>query len=660
MTSSQGSGSTSFSDRFVHYKFETWQTLDQSGQNNWAPFGTTTRVTRKVYPAFTQAEKLYWEESGIIIPLNLTQPTHSLSPEYSIGEGNYYEPFGRLNVIGGGGPGARPDLGVSGEWASMAFLTENQQDWDFARLFTFGGSMHGYSTMLDEATGRISPLNNGPPTGAGGNGNGGTYAGLGALRNQIQWVGCCSGVSVYGLVDPDHVDPATAPTDIAGGTMGYGTGIDHMPAFDGFTYMIFGDRHFLDMMQWHGQRDFAQQVPGPGPNPGQGRYRDNNAKFTDGNTYHYWGLTTVCCQGRGATWLTRDVLYPATFGQDPSVAYPDGTKNSERAYFHDMNTETGNYWPLFLAFRDGPGSTGYSLSVYPPNEPDTLGAGNGGLMSGFVTAYTASVAYLAETWLHEPVLGSQWNSKLQRYYEGICGGQLPGAVSDYYCTEETLDPYIHDGGATEVNAGQSIGQYLNGVDASDFGNNDAFMSILSGGQFQSQEYTFTAGDTMRMTYSGWDGGAIDPYTPIDQLPGTRRAVIMGPIDNTAKTFYIQCNSADHATWPTQCPVAGQAFTGFTRGGVAITTPETNHIPSYRLQYDPGGGVGYVNLDYDSYTGLVVNGLAVLGFNVSHALTNFAFRCGLPYSSCFNPKEPSFFWDSTVVVPGLPTAVNTVP
>jgi hypothetical protein len=661
MTSSQGTGTTTFTTHQTHYHFETWQTLDWTGLLNWAPFGTTTRVTRKVYPALTTAEKLYWEESGVIIPLYLSQSPGNLGPAYSSGRGNNYEPFGTLNVIGGGGTGPRPDLGISNEWAAKAFITQAQLDWDLERLFTLGTTVLGYSTMLDESTGRISALNNGPPTGPGGSGSGGTYAGLGALRNQIQWIGCCAFPGGNGYADPDHTDPATAPSDIAFGTLN-NTGIDHMPSFDGFSYIVFGERQFLDMMQWHGNRDFAQQRPGPGPNLGQGYFRDNNATGPDGLTHHYWGLTTVCCQGRGAAWLTRDVLYPAAFGQDPSVAYPDGTKNSERAYFHDMITETGNYWPLFLKFRDGPGSTGYSASVYPPNEPDTVGGA--GFMSGFVTAYTGSVAYLAETWMHEPVLGSQWNSKLQRYYEGICGGQLPGNVPDYYCTEETLDPYVHDGGAIPGSYQGNIGQYLNGVDASDFGSNDAFMNILAGGQMAAQEYIFTAGDTMRMTYNGWDGGAIDPYTPIDQLPGTRRAVIMGPIDNTPayRTYYIQCNAADHASWPTQCPVAGQAFTGFTRGGVPITTPENNHDPSYRLQYDPGGNVGHRNVNYSQYTGQMINSLMALGFSVGHAMTNYVFRCGPQAlgAGCYSSSLPSNWWDGTVVVPGLPAPVNTVP
>jgi hypothetical protein len=317
MTGSQGSGTTTFSTRVQHYHFETWQTLDWTGQDNWSPFGTTTRATRKVYPAFTPAEARYWQETGLVIPLNLSQPTPDFATIWGDGLGSNYEPFGRLNIIGGGAGGPRPDLGIVGDWAAKAFITQAQADWDNARLFTFGTSMHGYSTLLDEATGRISPLNNGPPTGPGGNGNGGAYAGLGALRNQINWIGIPA--TVTAIADPVHNQPATAPTDIAGGTMNYGTQLDHMPSFDGLTYMVFGDRHFLDLLQWQGNKDFAQQRPGPGPYLGQGYYRDNNARFTDGNVYHYWGLTTICYQGRGSAWLTRDVTYPAAFGGDSNI-----------------------------------------------------------------------------------------------------------------------------------------------------------------------------------------------------------------------------------------------------------------------------------------------------------------------------------------------------
>ena len=108
IANSQGTGTTGFSFRVQHYHWEAWQTLDWSGQDNWSPFGATTRVTRKVYPALTSAEKRYWEETGIIIPLNLAQPTPTLGPSPGYGAGTNYEPMGRLNVIGFQAPGRAP------------------------------------------------------------------------------------------------------------------------------------------------------------------------------------------------------------------------------------------------------------------------------------------------------------------------------------------------------------------------------------------------------------------------------------------------------------------------------------------------------------------------------------------------------------------------
>jgi len=640
MTSSQGTGTTTFSTRIQHYHFQAWQTLDWTGQTNWSPFGTTTRVTRKVYPSFSPAEQLYWQQTGLVIPINLSQPIPTLGISWNWGQGIYYEPMGRLDVIGGAGVGPRPDLGISGEYATQAFITQAQQDWDNARLFTFGTPVHGYSTLLDESTGRISALNNGPPVGPGGNGIGNTYPGLGALRNQIFWTGINT---LTGIAEPNHTLPN--PTyDIAGGTLNYGTGLDHMPSFDGFTYMVFGDRHFLDFLQWQGNKDFAQQRVGPGPELGQGYYRDNNATFTDGHVYHYWGLTTICFQGRGSAWLTRDVTYPAAFG---------GDNNIERSYFNDIITETGNYWPLFLAFRDGPGSTGYSGSIYPPDEPDTTGASV--LMASFVASYVASVSYNMETFLHAPV-ASTWNTKLQRYYEGVLGGQLAGAPVSFYAIDYSLQPQIHDGNASQPGFGGNVGQYMNGVDASDFGSYSAPMNITAGGQMQTNGYIFTAGDTLKMIYNGWYNSQ-DPYTPVDQLPGNRWFTVMGPIDNSQyeHTYYIQCTSADHAAYPTQCPTAGGPFTSFTRGNVPITLPENGHWPKFRLAYDPGPGQSYIDPNYAQYGGQTIVGLSILGYNVSHATSDFATRC--PGSSCYNPTMPSFWWDPTIVVPGLPTPVN---
>jgi hypothetical protein len=635
MTGSQGTGTTSFSTRMQHYHWETWQTLDASGQDNWSPLGTATRVTRKVYPAFTAAEKLYWQESGLIIPVNLSQPTPTvINPPYGQGGGDNYAPFGRMAVIGGAGTGPRPDLGISNEYAVQALITGTQQAWDNARLFTFGSSVHGYSTVLNEATGRIPVLNNGPPTGLGGNGAGGSYAGLGAPQNQLE-VGEGSRLSpliVYGVVDPVHNQP-NASYEIAGGLFQGGTGLDHMPSFGGFTYAVFGDRHFLDMMYWQGNRAFLMQRVGPGPELGQGYYRDNNATFTDGHTYHYWGLLIDCCQWRGSAWLIRDVTYPATFG---------GDSNIERSYYNDFLTETGNYYPLFLAFKDGAGSTGFSKSILGL---DNVGGGTG--VDTFITSYIAGAAYIMQTFLHTP-LAAGWNSTLQRFYEGVCGGQLSGAPVSFYCIDYTYQPQIHDGDATPVGFGGNVGQYMNGTDASDFGSWTPYTNILTGGQMSVNDYIVTAGDTLK-SITGWAGVGV-----IDQLPGNQWFTIIGPIDNssTYHTFYVKC-PLGHAVDAT-CPTPGAAFTGFTRSGTPITNEFTYDQPKYRLAYDPGPGNGYANLNYVQYGGQTINGLHILGYNVSHATSDFNTRAGIGY---YNPAMPSYWWDPTIVIPGLPTPHN---
>jgi hypothetical protein len=293
-------------------------------------------------------------------------------------------------------------------------------------------------------------------------------------------------------------------------------------------------------------------------------------------------------------------------------------------------------------------------------EPDACC--NGLLFDTFVGNYWSSVSYMSTVLLHTPAANT-WNSKAQRYYEGVCGRQLPNTVSDYYCIDFNLQVAIHDGSGIQTGQGGNIGQYWNGTDAADFGNYDATpgMNILAGGQMQTNVYIFTVGDTLKMIYNGWQGSP-DPYTPLDQLPGNRWFTIIGPIDNGAHTFYIQCTSADHAAFPTQCPTAGGPFTSFTRGGAPITLPENGHGPKFRLQYDPGGNQAHVDPNYSEYGGQSINGLAVLGYNVSHATANFNFRCGpLPNGgNCYNPVTPSFWWDPTIVVPGLPAAVNTVP
>jgi hypothetical protein len=104
-------------------------------------------------------------------------------------------------------------------------------------------------------------------------------------------------------------------------------------------------------------------------------------------------------------------------------------------------------------------------------------------------------------------------------------------------------------------------------------------------------------------------------------------------------------------------VAGQAFTGFTSGGVALSGNPGLSMAA-RPTFDPGPLQGYQNDTYFMYASQMANGLQVAGFNVSHAQADILSREG---SNTLNvPTGPSWGWDRTVVIPGLPTAVNGTP
>jgi hypothetical protein len=366
---------------------------------------------------------------------------------------------------------------------------------------------------LNEATGRIPPLNNGPPVGPGGNGTGGSYAGLGPPSftgtTLLGGGNNTPGFGLNGIADIPH-----AALELGVGVFFYGTYISHVPSFDGFTYIIFGDRHWLDMMRFRGNASFAQQRTGPGPELGMGYYRDNKAVFPgDGNIYHYYGLMFDCCQTRGSSWMRRDVTYPATFGADGDI---------ERSYFHDMIKESSTYYPLWLTFKNGTG-TNYSTSIITPDTPG-VGIGPGGLyVDTFQAAYVFDSAWLWHVWLHEPLAGT-WMTKYQMFFEGVCGRQLPNTTVSYYCIDYSYNSNIIDGtGAGSTLAGGNLGPITNGTDAAEFGNLGNYTNILTGGQMSIANYMLQPGNTLKnMSVVGATGSGN-----LDQLDPTKWYNILG-------------------------------------------------------------------------------------------------------------------------------------
>jgi hypothetical protein len=195
--------------------------------------------------------------------------------------------------------------------------------------------------------------------------------------------------------------------------------------------------------------------------------------------------------------------------------------------------------------------------------------------------------------------------------------------------------------------GGNQGQYFNGTDASDFGAFNAFSNIGTGGQITNNRYNMSAGGTIK-NMNGWLG-----VGPIDQLSGLNWYTVIGPYGPGGLSFYIQCSAADHIAFPMQCPTAGGPFVDFTRNGVSVAG-ENNEQWKYRPLSDPGPGAGFVDNNYTKYGGATINGLNVLGYSVANATGAFNTRAGAAY---YNSNVPSWWWDPTIMVPGLPAAHN---
>jgi len=623
LTNSQGTGSTTLSTRMWHPHWESWLMRDSSGDVNWSLAGGTTRATRRVYPNFTTAEKTYWEQTGLVPPLVLTQKP-SLGVTWNRGDDLNYHPFGLLNVIGGSGTGPRPDIGIITEYAAQAFILGDQASWQKAQLFGLGAEWHGYSTMLNEATGRIPVLNNGPPTGPGGNGVGGSYPQLGGPFNQvgisINRVGNSSGVATPLQNVPN------ALYDWATGTFpGGGTFVAWIPSFGSLNYLMWGDRAYLDILQFDGNRDYLQQTPGPGPS-----YRDD---IQAGN--HYWGLTIGnCCQSRGDAWSIRDRILPAALGGDGNV---------ERAYFNDFFVEMANYYPQYVAWRSGLSSANWSTAIIPPDN-----IGGSVAVDTFITDYVFLATWNMRMYLHAP-LADMWLPGFARYYDAALGEDVPGHLSAYWGVSYSSSPAVHDGDHQVSTNVAHVGQYMNGTDASDWGDFSPYTDINIGGQMH-QEGTplpLTVGDTVKNISNAFVVG----HGGIDQLPGNQWFTVTGPIDNVNGTYYILC-PAGHPV-DAYCPQPGTGpFVGFSRGGVAIAAPEYEDSFAYRPQYD-GGGVGFSDYNYCGYAGEALHGLKILGYNLTNALNHYATRAGGDSASgnCYNSTTaPSQWWDVNVVVP----------
>jgi hypothetical protein len=649
LTSSQGSGTTTFQYMIWHPVRMSWTTVDATTDENWAPAGGgATRTTRPVYPGLTAPEKFYWEQTGVVTPITSNQPSRAISSiRYDLGLDGNYHAMGRNNVIGEIGGAKRPDLGFPNEFGSYCWAVQTLAACRVARVFSLSASMYPIRSLLNEATGSIPAINNGPPTGPGGNGVGGSYSQLGAPMPSTVVNKAAN------VVAPLEGVPSSIMSNWESGVFAStgGTYISHEPNFPGFTFAMWGWRGYLDLL-WQETNGIFSVIDTYASTSGLGfegvRNIQSNGNLQTGPVYA--AVMVNCCQNRGSARMLWNDTLAAALGADGNI---------ERQYFRDMQIENDNYDTGYEQYRNGTNSN-FTVGINPPNTPTGGGTGGANAPTGqdmFIINYVFSAAYMMATLQHQP-MGRKWLSKTAQIIEGIVGAQLPGisfngtvtgSISDFYSVDFSNNWSLHNGGA-DFRFG-NIGQYMNGVDATDFAGFCCFASfsgnvwnLASGGWVQ------TAGDTVKLINGAWFAGAF----LLDELQGDTFYSIVPTATPSDGHFTIIC-PAGHAV-TAGCPTPGSAFTSYHRSGTLIPS-EGGEALIDRPQFTPetAAGSDYNDPSYTWEAGEMVTAMQVLGGIAPHALTNHNLRTGCPTRNCSNQSYEN--WDPTVTVPGV---TGTIP
>jgi hypothetical protein len=603
---SQGSGTHSFSARVWHSKWMGWYATDQSAKENWST--GTTRTISPIDPAWTTAERNYFEQSGVIPPLESNAPVDT----NIINRGNRlsynYNPMSRSSVIGGPGVGDRPDIGLVNEWAAQAIILQTGQSWDRMRLFAVAAAGHPASSVLNEATGYLPPVNNGPP---GGNhaGSGASYPGLGAPQPNAFFAACDY---IGGMAVPLNNVPANLSDHGVGYCGGFwgdtGTLNDHMPSFANAAYATLGSRHLLDALYQLGNRSVLTMQAADG---------EAQRSYTVPGATRFYGLHINCCQNRGAAWANRDKGWAAYLGAD---------SNPERDYFHDMMVENLYYFDAYGVWKDGTDPNhGYSQGIYIPGggiEDDT-----------FIDNFWAMSAYSQWAMARDP-FSKRMLDRIYKLYLALCdgnaaeGGSIPNALSAYYCATFSYGPSQKIAMSPGEILGQgNIGFHWNSIDARDIGVMTVYPTFTSSSATVSQTARFW------LMQDGDEVHVVD-NPPLDQL-------------NTSSWFRVRNvnmnNPAGVPTFEIENPNSpGVSISSWTYHGAPFSG-------AFRLKYRVYAPVPLsANMSaYSKDAATLLRGLRSIGYNFNHALAIQEQRGIDGYESGNNSR---YNWSKTLNVP----------
>jgi len=328
----------------------------------------------------------------------------------------------------------------------------------------------------------------------------------------------------------------------------------------------------------------------------------------------------------------RDLTMCAGFGDD---------SRDERTYCNDVLHENSYAWLAWLSWVDGSTPNAFENSITPPGRWDVT--------QPFMDVYGTLAAYKAWTMLRDP-LAKKYLDQYAKYWNANCGhpaSDFPGYPPAYDCTTYFTQPAIANGNhalAGDTGAANTGFMYNTAGNGQFFGSIDPTYTFTAGSGQVLVDSSFaglgglTAGDLVQNVNTGYLY-ATNSIQNVDQLDPTVQYKVIGPTDNTAHTFYIQCPST-HVVDAT-CPTPGAAFTGFTMAGTPLST--SGYSLKIHAQFDDGTTN---DPTYPGYVMQAIEALQVAGYNMSAALGQGNTRFGVIQ----DPQWPSHQLDATVVVP----------
>ena len=612
----RGSGTQRLKYCVNHRKFSSWYTADIYGRSRWTgalaaePFETT-------YDAGTvTGERLYWERTGVVPPIELgneaawetKMPYSGYEYEYTNATRQYY-PNNITLAAGGSGGGQHSYIGILAEWSARWWLDQDPLHINQNRQFALDGESFPMTTVLSEATGRIPPINNGPPAGTG-TGTGTAYATLGPVYPLLS-AGAQIGL-FHDVAQPLRAVPSGSISDQMWWYGPWPNGIfnDHQSAYNYYPFILFGDRHFLDQVYIQGNRtgtvQYDEQTSAELRPNRSFTFPPSSGTPPSGITFHgiLYPFNTFSQGPRAAAWMERALALGAALGAD-------GTP--ERLLMNDYLTESGNFWFAMAAHKDCTSPVGAATGPYTAapgvwSHSPTAGA-NGYANQGFMDGYNAMAEYVNLMLTGSPsALDRLQGAYLASYAARFGTSGWPNSVPPIYGGAFW---YFNWSDMAQTAFGKCRAAYVGGT-TTQLGIADANVVVdtSNGNLIQFRQcplaascgsatmYNLTAGDKVKMVLAPQNSGGQGYGDSVENLttgsmPGlvnngpnelpTSQWYCIVDINNSTGFFHIAPSTG---TPPNECSSVGATITSYT-GLVTDDSRETNPFAGHLWAVPPG-------------------------------------------------------------------------